>query len=278
MQTHGAELIGSAVVVGTPERAKVALVTGGAIRVGRGIVEALVRAGWRVWIHHRASVDAAHALQHELDAAAASSGRPSPVLGCPRADLAAGGEREQLVRCVLDEAGPARGEIDLLVNSAAGFEHGDFLARGDDDLRRVLETNLVAPIALARRLAPALHTTGGSIVNVLDVVGMHPVRGYFDHAVAKAGLAMATRALAIELAPVRTNAVVPGTVDWPTDPRFVPGSPLRDAIVARIPLARIGTPKDVGEAVVFLAGAPFVTGTSLAVDGGRLAALGDDRA
>lgn len=255
-----------------------ALVTGGAIRVGRGIVEALVRASWRVWIHHRASVEEAHALHRELDDAAARAGRASPVLGSIAADLSDARERESLCAHVLATAGPAAGRIDLLVNSAASFERGELGSRTDDDLRRVLELNLVAPISLARRLAPALAASAGSIVNILDVVGMQPVRGYLDHAVAKSGLAMATRALAIELAPVRANAVVPGTVDWPTDPRYAEGSRLRQAVLSRIPLSRIGTPQDVGEAVVFLAGAPFVSGTSLVVDGGRLAALGDDRA
>jgi pteridine reductase len=253
---------------------RVALVTGGAIRVGRGIVVALAAAGWRVWIHHRSSVDAASALRGELERDAARS----PVVGLVAADLCEPRDRAALCARVLDPAGPAAGRIDLLVNSAASFERGEFATRDDDDLRRVLELNLVAPIALARTLAPALRASGGSIVNILDVVGVQPVRGHFDHAVAKAGLAMATRALAVELAPVRANAVVPGTVDWPTDPRYAEGSPLRTAVVGRIPLRRIGTPRDVGEAVVFLAGAPFVTGTSLAVDGGRLAALGDDRA
>jgi len=256
----------------------VALVTGGAIRVGRGIVEALVRAGWRVWIHHRASAEAGHALQREIDDQAARLGRTSPVLGLVGADLSADAGRESLCAHVLAADGPAAGRIDLLVNSAASFERGELGSRTDDDLRRVLELNLVAPISLARRLAPALRARTGSIVNILDVVGIQPVRGYLDHAVAKAGLAMATRALAIELAPVRANAVVPGTVDWPTDPRYAEGSRLREAVLSRIPLRRIGTPSDVGEAVVFLAGAPFVSGTSLVVDGGRLAALGDDRA
>jgi pteridine reductase len=265
-------------VTSASDGANVALVTGGAIRVGRGIVEALVRASWRVWIHHRASVDAAQALRAELDDEAARAGRASPVVGLVAADLSETAGRERLCDHVLAPDGPANGRIDLLVNSAASFERGAFEARTDDDLRRVLELNLVAPIALARRLAPALRASQGSIVNILDVVGMQPVRGYFDHAIAKAGLAMGTRALALELAPVRANAVVPGTVDWPTDPRYAEGSPSRDAVLRRIPLRRIGAPKDIGEAVVFLAGAPFVSGTSLVVDGGRLAALGDDRA
>jgi small subunit ribosomal protein S21 len=135
--------------------------------------------------------------------------------------------------------GPAGGRLDLLVNNAASFERGDFRTRSDADLRRVLEVNLVAPVSLARGLAPALTAASGSIVNILDVAGYQPWRGYLDHCTAKAGLAMATRALAGELAPaVRVNGVAPGTVAWPEDdPRFAADSPVRAAILRAIPLA-----------------------------------------
>ncbi|MCA9635681.1 MAG: SDR family oxidoreductase, partial [Myxococcales bacterium] len=96
--------------------------------------------------------------------------------------------------------------------------------------------------------------------------------GYADHCVAKAGLAMATRALAGELAPsVRVNGIAPGTVLWPDEARFAEGSPARAAITARIPLGRAGTPEDVARAVLYLAREPFITGHTIVVDGGRLA-------
>src|SRR5262245_31297043 len=83
-----ASVTAGASVPSASDGASVALVTGGAIRVGRGIVEALVDAGHRVWIHHRTSHDAAHALQRELDERAAARGLASPVLGLVAADLA----------------------------------------------------------------------------------------------------------------------------------------------------------------------------------------------
>lgn len=246
---------------------KIALVTGGAVRVGRAITRALAGAGYRVWIHYHRSEAAARELIAQLGAAG---------LGALKADLACEAERAAVAAQVSDRAGPAGGRLDLLVNNAASFERGGFAARSDADLRRVLEVNLVAPVALARALAPALTAVNGAVVNILDVAAVQPWRGYLDHCTAKAGLQMATRALAVELAPaVRVNGVAPGTVAWPEDdPRFAVGSEIRARILRAIPLGRIGQPEDVAEAVVFLAASNFISGQVLAVDGGRLAAGG----
>jgi len=239
----------------------VALVTGGAIRVGAAIVRALAAAGYRVWIHYNRSQGPAAQLAGEL--------RKPAAVGTVRADLRDSAARQALIARVLDADGPAGGRLDLLVNSAAGFERGAFLARSDDDLLRVLTLNLIAPLALSRGLAPALSRERGSIVNILDLAASQPWRGYVDHCTAKAGLAMATRALAGELAPaLRVNGVAPGTVLWPEEERFA-SDEARSRIVAGIPLQRIGTPEDIARAVVYLAGEPFITGQTIVVDGGR---------
>jgi pteridine reductase len=245
---------------------QVALVTGGAVRVGRAIVVRLANAGWRVWIHCHRSLDDARALAEHIGDAA---------LGPVAADLADAHARAQLCTTVIDPSGPAGGRLDLLVCSAASFERGAFLERTDADLERVLRTNLVAPLSLARALAPTLaRGPSGAIVNIGDVAGAHPWREHLDHCTSKAALHFATRALAVELAPLRVNAVAPGTVLWPEDERHAEGSATRRAIEQAIPLGRIGTPQDVADAVLFLAQAPFLSGTCLAVDGGRLAAAG----
>ena len=94
------------------------------------------------------------------------------------------------------------------------------------------------------------------------------MKGYLVYSVAKSGLAALTRALAVELAPaVRVNAVAPGAIAWPEDGQFAP--PERGRIVGTTPLARLGKPEEIAQAVHFLACAPFVTGQVLAVDGGR---------
>lgn len=269
----------------------VALVTGGARRIGRAISLALASAGYRVWIHHHTSTAAAADLARTLAnlpatsaAAAEDLGPDSPslaispgsgaCLGTPRADLADPAARADLVRTILDPAGPAGGRLDLLVNNASSFERGPLADRTDADLRRVLEVNLVAPLALARTLAPALAAAAGSIVNILDIAAYQPWRGHLDHCTAKAGLAMATRGLALELAPaVRVNGVAPGMIAWPEDDdRYGPGAPARERILRAIPLQRIGSPDDIARTVVFLAHSGFITGQTIAVDGGRTAA------
>ncbi|MBZ5713522.1 SDR family oxidoreductase [Nannocystis pusilla] len=242
----------------------IALVTGGAVRVGRAIATALARGGYRVWLHYHRSGAEAVEVASELG---------ERCLGTIQGDLAAESARAAVAQRVLE---PAGARLDLLVNSAATFERGGFLARSDDDLRRVLEVNLVAPVSLARALAPALTAARGAVVNILDVAGMQPWRGYFDHCTAKAGLWMATKALAVELAPaVRVNGVAPGVVAWPEeDPRYAEGSEIRARILRAIPLGRIGTPDDVAETVLFLARSSFISGQVIAVDGGRTAAGG----
>ena len=242
------------------DRAPVALVTGAAVRVGAAIATALADAGYRVWLHHHRSVAAAAELSATL---------PN-VLGTPRFDLADEAGRAALVREVTDASGPAGGRLDLLVNNAASFERGRFLARSDADLRRVLELCLVAPLSLARGACPALTAAAGCVVNVGDLLAHHPTPATVDHAAAKAALETATRALALELAPVRVCSVVPGTVAWPEGTP----EPARRAIAAQTALGRIAAPNDVAQAVLFLARAPSITGAALVVDAGQSAGLG----
>jgi pteridine reductase len=249
-----------------------ALVTGGGIRVGAALVRALARDGYRVWIHCRQSLEPARALQRELG--------PS-ILGVVQADLSDAAQRETLIATLSNERGPGRGRLDLLINSAASFECGAFEGREDSDLQRVLATNLIAPISLARGLLPALRraeaneTRGPSIINIVDLGGISPWRNYLDHCTAKAGLIMATKAMALELGPgVRVNAIAPGTVLWPDAPEFAENHPLRQSLQDTIPLGRIGTPEDVAFAALYLAKARFVSGQVLNVDGGRSADCG----
>lgn len=246
--------------VAMAEARRVALVTGGAIRVGAAIVRALAAAGYRVWIHYNRSAGPAEALARELGPGCA---------GVVQADLAISGERARLAEQVL-----AAGGLDLLVNSAASFERGEFEERGDADLERVLAVNLIAPLSLVRALLPGLRRAeAGVVVNIVDLAAFHPWVGYADHCASKAALVMATRALAVELAPSpRVVGIAPGTVMWPEDdPRFADEG-LRARIARAIPLGRIGRPEDVAQAVVFLAANSFINGVILPVDGGRLAA------
>ncbi len=246
-----------ALVTTETDGARVALVTGGAVRVGRAIVEALLEDGYRVWVHCHRSTAEAEALAEE---------HAERIAGVLEADLHDDAARASVAVGV----GP---RLDLLVNSAASYERGPFEDRTDADLRRVLDLNLVAPISLIRGCLPALRAANGAVVNILDLGALHPWTGYLDHCLAKSALKTATEALALELAPLRINAVAPGTVSWPADGRAGPGTVAGARVLAKIPRGQIGTAHDVAQAVRFLATAPHVSGHTLTVDGGATAGI-----
>ena len=235
-----------------------ALVTGGARRVGAAIVRRLHAAGARVVLHYRGSERDAAQLEAELEAARAGSVRRVAQ------DLLAPGAAEALVSAALE----AFGRLDVLVNNASIFypkKIGRIELRHWDEL---VGSNLRAPLFLAQAAAPRLREARGVIVNITDIHADRPLKGYPVYSIAKAGLAAMTRSLALELAPeVRVNAVAPGAIAWPEDEKFENAE--RKRIVATTPLGRIGDPSDVAQAVHFLVSAPFVTGQTVAVDGGR---------
>jgi pteridine reductase len=235
-----------------------ALVTGGARRVGAGIVRALHGAGANVVIHSHRSLPAAHALAAELEVTRPDS---TAVISADLLDAEA-------LPGLIGEARACFAALHLLVNNASTFYPTPLgsitLAQWDD----LIGTNLRAPLLLAQAAAPELRRTRGALLNIVDIHGLRPLRDHTVYSVAKAGLIMLTRALARELAPeVRVNAIAPGPVLWPDAPL---AEERKQKIIDKTPLHRHGSPDDVARAVLFFASdAPFVTGQILAVDGGR---------
>lgn len=236
----------------------VVLVTGGARRVGNAIVRHLHAAGCTVAIHYRRSADEARALADELDGIRAGS----------VATFAAALENDDappaLVAGVLDTFG----RLDGLVNNASSFYPtpiGTATAAQWDDL---FATNARAPFFLSQAAAPALKSSKGAIVNIVDIYAERPLAQHPIYSMAKAALSMLTLALARDLAPeVRVNAVAPGAILWPES-----GKPeeAAEALIAKTPLARKGEPTDVAEAVRWLLlDAGYTTGQVIRVDGGR---------
>jgi len=235
-----------------------ALVTGGARRVGAGIVRALHGAGANVVIHCHRSLSAARALAAELESTRPDS---TAVIVRDLLDTAA-------LPGLIGEASDCFAALHLLVNNASTFYPtplGGITSAQWDDL---IGTNLRAPLLLAQAAAPQLRRTQGAVLNIVDIHGLRPLRDHMVYSVAKAGLIMLTRALARELAPeVRVNAIAPGPVLWPDAPL---AEERKQKIIDKTPLHRHGSPDDVARAVLFFASeAPFVTGQILAVDGGR---------
>lgn len=235
---------------------KVALITGGARRLGAAIATALHATGFRVAIHCQTSTADAATLAATLNAARADSA----LTLC--ADLRDAGAADSLV----DAIAARWGRLDALVNNAAVFQPCALEAATLADWSGTMDVNLRAPFLLAQRAAPLLRASAGAIVNVTDIYAERPKAGFAIYCVAKAGLAGLTRALARELAPeVRVNAVAPGAILWPEES----SAGAQQALLDRTPLARRGEPADIAEAVVYLVGAKFVTGQIIAVDGGR---------
>jgi len=242
---------------------KVVLITGGARRVGAAISRLLHAAGASLMLHYRASAGEARLLQAELNGVRAGS------VALIQADLLDVGKLASLV----DQTLATFGRLDGLVNNASSFfptPVGEITPATWEDL---IGTNLRAPLFLSQAAAPALKRTQGAIVNITDIHAERPLKGYVVYTAAKAGLAGLTRSLARELAPeVRVNAVAPGPILWPDDGQFDELS--RQRIVSHTPLRREGSPDDIARAVRFLlADAPYVTGETIAVDGGRHMAI-----
>ncbi|WP_035060497.1 pteridine reductase [Andreprevotia chitinilytica] len=248
---------------GTATNGKVALVTGGAKRVGATIVRRLHAAGWRVLLHYRASRDEAQALADELNAV-----RPDSI-ALAQLDLVNVARLPELVAAAVTHFG----RLDAVINNASSFfatPVGTFTDTAWDDL---VGSNLKAPLFLAQAAAPELTKTGGCIVSIADIHVDRPYPGFMLYTVAKAGLVAMTKGLARELAPaVRVNAIAPGSNLWPDDGRAFDEAE-RERIRASIPLGRTGEPGDLAQAILFLLEAPYLTGVVLPVDGGRSVVL-----
>lgn len=238
---------------------KTALVTGGAHRIGAAITHRLHAAGAHVVIHYRHSRDAAETLAATLNAA--REGSASTVA----ADLL---QVDALAGCIDTAVRLGGGRLDLLINNAAGFYPTPFDTVSPAQWEELIGTNLRAPFFLAQAAAKPLRATGGAIVNLVDIHAERPLADHPVYSIAKAGMAMLTRSLALELGPaVRVNGVSPGAILWPAGGL---GEDEQQAILSRTVLGRLGDPDDIAGAVLYLArDAGYVTGQILAVDGGQ---------
>lgn len=234
----------------------VALVTGAAHRIGREIALALARGGFDVAVHYISSRSDALATVADI--------RKSGHRACAiRRDLAVARGLDSM----LEQCAGELGEVSCLVNSASLFEPDtalDFESRG---LARHMEVNLAAPILLARRLHARIPEGGqGVVINLLDQKLWNPNPDFLSYTLSKAALRSATGLLARALAPkLRVVGLAPG-ISLPA-----PGQSRRnfDRVSRLTPLGYSSSPQDIAQAVVYLARARAVTGTTLLVDGGQ---------
>ncbi len=233
-----------------------ALVTGGAKRVGAAIVLRLIAAGYDIALHQRSS----SMVPDDLALAASEAG--AAISGFT-ADLANDAAVDALIPAVAAHFGHAP---DLLVNNASLFADDDADTLTTESLRTHLTTNLEAPVRLAVAMARALGPDQrGCVVNILDQRVINPNADQLSYTLSKQALWQATRTLAVQLAPiVRVNAVAPG-LTLPT-PDYAAGQ--MERIAAAMPLELNATPYDIADAVAYLAQARAATGQTIFVDGG----------
>jgi pteridine reductase len=236
----------------------VALITGAGRRVGAVIARTLHGAGYDLALHYRHSAGEAAALADALERQRAGS---TLLLQGELADIAA---LPTLVESLLAHYG----RLDALVNNASAFYPTPVGDATPAQWNELFASNAQAPFFLSQAAVPALRNAHGGIVNLLDIYAERPLANHPLYCMAKAALAAMTRSLALDLAPqVRVNGVAPGAVLWPSDGKAYDD---QQALLARTPMQRAGTPEDVAGAVLWLLrDAPFVTGQVLRVDGGR---------
>jgi 3-oxoacyl-[acyl-carrier protein] reductase len=241
--------------VGEVESGRVALVTGGGTGIGAACCRALAAEGFRVGVHHRGSAEKALKLVAELGDAFGVS-----------ADLTSTGEIDAMVAELKQKAG----RVDVLVNNAGANVNAPMLTMKVEDYDAVASlargTWYLTKLILRRFM---LRSRAGCIVNISSVVGHTGNPGQIPYTMVKAGLDAFTKSLAQELAgrDIRVNSVAPGFIE--TDMTEALPEAVRGAILARVPLGRMGRPEEVAEVVAWLATkASYVNGCVVHVNGG----------
>jgi pteridine reductase len=238
----------------------VALVTGGARRVGAAIVRQLAAAGYRLVVHANRSIDEARHLAEELTA----SGSESIALAADLCD-------ERSIERLIHEAHAYFGRIDGLINSAAIWLKQRLEEVSAADVRRHFEINSLATFLCCQQAGRLMveQPSGGVIINLGDWAIARPYLNYAAYFTSKGSIPTLTRTFAVELASrnpsVRVNAILPGPVMLPAD---LPKEEREQAIQSTL-VKREGTPAHVADAVLFLLRNDFITGVCLPVDGGR---------
>jgi len=237
-------------------KGQVALVTGGAVRVGRAVALGLAGAGAHLLVHY-------HRSAREAEETAAAARRLGVDALPVQADLA----DPRAVQALVDAAKEHFGRADVLVHSASTFVRASLPHVTLESWRRVMAVSVESFLLLAQRLTPGMIERGeGSIIAILDRGVFEPWPAYLAHSVGKSALWALARNLAVELAPqVRVNGVIPGPVLPPSGY----DQEQREHIAQGTLLGRWGSPQDVAEAVLFLARSDYITGETLVMDGGE---------
>jgi glucose 1-dehydrogenase len=244
---------------------KVAVVTGSSQGIGQAIAVRLAREGANIAIDYHTHETGANETRKLVE----DAGAHGAVI---KADLSSVTEINYLV----DEAVKQLGRIDILVNNAGIEKRKDFWDVDESDYDAVMNVDLKGVFFATQRVVRHLQSEkrSGKIINISSVHEELPFPHFTSYCMSKGGLKMMTRNLAIELAPfgITINSVAPGAIETPINRSLLNNPALLNALLANIPLKRLGKPDDVAEVVAFLASdsANYITGTTVVVDGGLL--------
>jgi len=239
-------------------RRKVALVTGGARRVGKEIVLALAEEGARIGLHYNTSHDAAEKTKQDAE-------KQGAEVFLLQGDFS----KIDVVNNVVEKCYRHWGQLDILINNASVYYKTPLDDVTEEQWEELLDINLKAPFFCATAAAKVMKNQG-KIVNIADVSGYAPWSDFIPYCASKAGLIAMTKGLAKALAPnIQVNAVAPGTVLLGDDASEKHAQEIKKQTL----LKKIGSPKDIANTVIFLLkGTDYITGETIAVDGGSLLA------
>lgn len=237
------------------DNGQVVIVTGSSSGIGAAIARRFTAEGARVVVNSRSSVEAGEALAAELDGAL-----------YVQADVAVPADARRLVDTTVERLG----RVDVLVNNAGTtrtIAHDDIAAVTPEVWNEILGVNVVGTWNVTQAALPALQEHGGLVINITSLAGVRQLGSSLPYAVSKAALNHMTRLLAKALGGtgVRVNAVAPGLIATPWTEDW---HDMHAAVAAGAPVRRVGTPEDVADACVLLAGSTYTTGDVIMVDGG----------
>jgi len=235
---------------------RVAIVTGGAVRLGKALALALAQEGVRLGLHYNASAGPAEQAVAEIKALG-SDGL------AVQADLSQSSQAQK----VIERTAAHFGRLDILVNSAAIFEPAGLVQTTEAIWDMHFAINLKAPFFLSQAFAAHVgKDRPAHIVNIADWRGLRPDTNYLAYSLTKAGLLSMTEGLALALAPnIQVNAIAPGAILPPPgkDQAYL------DRLVQAIPVRRVGSPAEIVRALLYLLESDFVTGETVFVTGGE---------
>ena len=237
---------------------KTIFITGAAKRIGKEIALTFKELGWNIIIHYNSSKSDADNLADQINKDNPNSAKT--VQG--NLDV------KEDVQKIINEVNNSFPSIDLLINNASTFYPTPIDEISEDHWEKLIGSNLKGPLFLIQGLKENLKKSNGSIINITDTNLTKGVANYSIYSAAKAGLEAITKGLARELAPeIKVNAIAPGAMLEPPDVTWTEEQ--KNKVIETIPLKRMGSEKDIANAVKFLANSEYITGQTIKVDGGR---------